>query len=112
MTLGQEQESFSKDVAKLFNYLHENGYNIRIGEAERTPAQQEIYLKTGKSKTANAMHLKRCAIDLHIFKNGSWLQNKQELQSIGDYWESLNAQNRWGGNFQSFIDCPHFERKC
>lgn len=112
MSLGQEQENFSKDVAKLFTYLYENGYNIRIGEAERTQAQQEIYLKTGKSKTANSMHLKRCAIDLHIFKNGSWLQSKQELQSIGDYWESLNAQNRWGGNFQSFIDCPHFERKC
>ena len=112
MTLGQNQEKFTQDLVKLLNYLIDNGYTIRLGEVERTQAQQEIYIKECKSKTYNSMHLKRCAADLHIFKNGEWLQSKTQLQSIGDYWESLDQSNRWGGNFKSFIDTPHFERQC
>lgn len=112
MTLGQNQEKFTQDLARLLNYLIDNGYAVRIGEVERTQAQQEIYIKEGKSKTSNSMHLKRCAADLHIFKNGEWLQSKTQLQSIGDYWESLDQSNKWGGNFKNFIDAPHFERQC
>ena len=112
MTLGKNQEAFSKDLTALLNYLRDNNYDVRIGEAERTEEQQEIYIKQGKSKTSNSMHLKRCAIDLHIFKDDNYITSKQELQSIGDYWESLSSQNRWGGNYKSFIDTPHFERKC
>ena len=112
MTLGQNQEKFTQDLANLLNYLIQNGYTVRVGEVERTKAQQDLYIKEGKSKTYNSMHLKRCAADLHIFKNGEWLQSKTQLQSIGDYWESLDQSNRWGGNFKSFIDTPHFERQC
>lgn len=112
MTLGQNQEKFTEDLAKLLKYLIDNGYAVRIGEVERTQSQQDLYVKQGKSKTSNSMHLKRCAADLHIFKNGDWLQSKQQLQGIGDYWESLDLSNRWGGNFKSFIDTPHFERYC
>ena len=110
MTLGEHQEKFMRDVSKLLNHLLQNGYQIRGGELQRTQEQQQIYVNQGKSKTNKSNHLLKCAIDLHIFKNGSWLQSKQELQSIGDYWESLDNQNRWGGNFKSFLDCPHFER--
>ena len=106
MTLGQNQEKFTQDLAKLLNHLIDNGYTIRLGEVERTQAQQDLYIKEGKSKTSNSMHLKRCAADLHIFKNGEW------LQTIGDYWESLDKSNKWGGNFKNFIDTPHFERQC
>ena len=112
MTLGQNQEKFTQDLVKLLSYLIENGYTVRLGEVERTQAQQELYIKQGKSKTSNSMHLKRCAADLHIFKNNQWLQSKQELQTIGDYWESLDENNKWGGNFKNFIDTPHFERQC
>ena len=98
MTLGQNQEKFTEDLAKLLNYLIKNNYQIRIGEVERTQAQQQIYIKEGKSKTLNSMHLKRCAADLHIFKDNEWLQSKQELQEIGDYWEGLDINNKWGGN--------------
>ena len=112
MTLVRNQEKFTQDLVKLLNYLIQNDYTVRLGEVERTQAQQEIYIKQGKSKTNNSMHLKRCAADLHIFKNGEWLPSKQQLQSIGDYWQSLDEHNRWGGNFKSFIDTPHFERNC
>lgn len=110
MSLGKEQESFSRDLTQLLTWLFKNGYEVRMGEVERTKEQQAIYLRTGRSKTANSMHLKRLAADLFIFKDGKWLTSKADLQAVGEYWESLDPTNRWGGNFKSFTDTPHFER--
>lgn len=110
LTLGEHQEAFMRDFARLLNHLHDSGYAVRGGELERTQAQQEIYYSSGKSKTMRSNHLRRLAVDIHIFKEGEWLKTKEQLQEIGDYWESLSKYNRWGGNFKSFTDCPHFER--
>ena len=81
MTLGQNQEKFTQDLAKLLNHLIDNGYTIRLGEVERTQAQQDLYIKEGKSKTSNSMHLKRCASDLSVFKTASDYNQKQPLTS-------------------------------
>lgn len=110
VNLGREQEAFMADVEKLLGYIHSNGYTLRGGELTRIPAQQEIYIADGKSRTANSMHLKRCAIDLFVFKNGKWLKTKGDLQLIGDFWESLGEKNKWGGNWKHFVDAVHFER--
>lgn len=106
MSLGYEQEQFALDVIKLLTKATELGFGIRIGEAERTIEQQKLYVQTGRSKTMNSMHIKKCAIDLHFTKDGV-LHYPQEL---GDYWESLNPLNQWGGNWNSFKDKPHFQR--
>lgn len=110
MSLSQEQAAFLMDACKLIQYATEQGWTVTGGELYRTPEQQEIYLKTGRSKTMASNHLKRCAIDLNFFKNGQLTWDKQQLAPLGQYWESLNPKNRWGGNFKSLIDVPHFER--
>lgn len=110
MSLQKEQAEFTKDLNALLSVIHFDGYEVSIKEALRTKEQQEIYFKTGKSKTMNSMHLKSLAVDLAIFKNGVLLQKKEDLQKLGDYWESLDDKNRWGGNFKSFYDGMHFER--
>jgi hypothetical protein len=110
MSLSQEQAAFLMDACKLIQYATEQGWMVTGGELYRTPEQQEIYLKTGRSKTMASNHLKRCAIDLNFFKNGQLIWDKQQLAPLGQYWESLNPKNRWGGNFKSLIDVPHFER--
>lgn len=107
MTLGEHQQAFSRDLVKLMSKAFELGYEIRIGEVERTIEQQKIYVQTGRSKTMNSNHLKKCAADLHFVKAGQ-LCYPQEL---GDYWETLDPINSWGGNWKSFKDKPHFERK-
>jgi len=113
MTLGQHQEAFSRDLCKLMQRGFELGYELRGGEWMRPVEMQTIYVQTGRSKTMNSMHLKKCAVDLHWFKDGK-LCHPQEL---GVYWESLSPQNRYGGNFDrdwnredSFKDAPHYER--
>lgn len=106
----ENQFKFSKDVSKLIEFIYNNGYTCSLGEAHRTAEQQEIYLKKKLTKTRNSNHLKRLAIDLFIFKNGNLLSKKQDLQFIADYWTGLSVLNRWGGNFKSLYDAPHFER--
>ncbi|HLG28721.1 MAG TPA: M15 family metallopeptidase [Candidatus Brocadiales bacterium] len=121
MKLSDEQFEFLKDTIKLFDKAIKIGFTITYGEAYRTPEQQEIYFRTGKTKTMNSNHLKRLAIDLNFFKPKennvlTLTYAKSELQELGDYWESLNPQNKWGGNYSkwypnsTFVDTPHFER--
>jgi hypothetical protein len=119
MSLREQQSAFAKDVAKLLVFCEQEGFEVTLGEVLRTEAQQAIYIKEGKSKTSNSMHLKKCAIDLNFFRDGNLIENAKELKEIGNYWESLDVQNRWGGSWRglveggksSFIDYPHFERQ-
>lgn len=110
MSLVIEQAAFLQDVCKLIQHAAEQGWTVTGGELYRTPEQQEIYLKTGRSKTMASNHLKRCAIDLNFFKEGKLVWDKTLIAPLGAYWESLNPKNRWGGNFKSLVDVPHFER--
>jgi hypothetical protein len=110
MSAVTEQWEFLKDVARLINKAEGFGFVLTGGELYRTTEQQKIYFETGKSKTMNSNHLKRLAIDFNFFINGKLIYAKKDIQPLGDYWESLNSLNRWGGNFKSFQDTPHFER--
>ena len=110
MSLNQEQAAFLLDACKLIEFATQNGFLVTGGELGRTPEQQAIYVNTGRSKTLNSIHLKRCAIDLNFFKDGQIIWDKTTLAPLGAFWESLHPKNRWGGNFKSLVDCPHFER--
>lgn len=111
MTLREEQAAFLLDVTRLIQFATKAGFMVTGGELYRTPEQQQIYMKTGRSKTMNSNHLKRCAIDLNFFINGNLTYDRNILLPIGQYWESLNSKNSWGGNWKSFKDIPHFERR-
>lgn len=107
MSLGAEQEIFTRDLVRLLSQAFALGYEVRLGEVQRTTEQQELYVRTGRSKTMNSQHIKKLAADMHFFDSKGTLCYPQEL---GDYWESLSKENRWGGNWKSFKDQPHFER--
>jgi hypothetical protein len=111
MSLVREQAAFLLDVSRLVNKATELGFVVTGGELFRTQEQQQIYMKTGRSKTMNSLHLRRCAIDLNFFKDGKLTYDIPTLKPVGDYWESLDPKNKWGGNWKSFKDVPHFERR-
>lgn len=111
MSLVAEQAAFLLDACRLIQRATELGFTVTGGELARTVEQQEIYMKTGKTKTMASNHLKRCAVDLNFFMNGKLIYDIPTLKPVGDYWESLNPKNSWGGNWASFKDVPHFERR-
>ncbi len=110
MPLIPEQAAFVLDLCKLVQFATAQGWQVTLGEGFRTPEQQAIYFREGKSKTMNSNHLRRLAQDYNFIRDGVAVWAKSELQPVGDYWESLNPKNRWGGNFVNFPDTPHFER--
>ena len=119
MSMVQEQATFLLDVCALVAYATEQGFVVTGGELTRPIEMQQLYVKTGRSKTMDSQHLKRLAIDLNFFKDGKLVQSREELKPLGDWWEARSAKNRWGGNWRGlvdagksrFVDCPHFERQ-
>lgn len=119
MSLVVEQHAFALDLQQLISYaVGELHLMVTYGEVYRTPEQQAIYVKDGRSKTMNSYHLRRLAADLNFFRDGAIVTDWETMTSLGRYWESLNLKNRWGGNFDrdwnpdtGFKDWPHFERR-
>ena len=111
MRLSTEQAAFLLDACKLIQYATDQGFMVTGGELARTPEQQALHFKAGRSKTMNSIHLKRCAIDLNFFRHGKLCYDIPALTPVGEYWQSLSPKNQWGGFWKSFKDVPHFERR-
>jgi hypothetical protein len=112
MSLSDQQFEFLKDVATLIKFVVDRGWKVTGGELFRPEEMQQIYLKQGKTTVSRSYHQDKLAIDLNFFHPENGLTyKKKDLQEIGDFWESLNELNSWGGNWSSFLDTPHFERK-
>lgn len=111
MGLVNEQAAFLLDVCILVPYATRLGFQVTGGELQRPVEMQAIYVRTGRSKTMEGYHLRRLAIDLNFIFEGQLCYDVMALRPIGAYWESLHPKNKWGGNFNSFKDLPHFERR-
>ena len=109
MNLSEKQQTFAHNVGLLISYICFMGYKVTLGEAFRTQEQADIYAKEGKGIT-HSLHIKRLAIDLNIFDHvGNLLTTVDDLSAFGKYWEKINPDNRWGGNFKTRPDSDHFE---
>lgn len=110
MSLSDHQWEFLIDLANLIKFARSKGYKLTGGDLYRDP----IRCNYGAS---NSKHHKRLAVDLNLFvwqKNestGMWywqyVTKTNWHRPLGEYWESLNELNRWGGRFS---DGNHYER--
>ena len=97
MTLGQKQRRFTRLVAILIEYAYLKGYELSFGDA---------WAKDGHKK--NSLHYSRLAIDLNLFKDGEWQETTEAHLFLGEFWESLDDHNVWGGRFNS-KDGNHYQ---
>ena len=103
------QQLFVRDIVKLLQKIHEDGYEVTFGEAMRSKIQAMIYSIQGIG-VVDSLHGKRLAIDLNLFdKDNKYLTNTKDHEPFGLYWESLSPYNRWGGRFTK-PDGNHYER--
>ena len=123
MSLSDQQEQFLLDFILLVQFAKRIGFKVTPGEIRRTYNQQQIYVRTGRSKTMRSAHLEGLAGDLNFFKDNTYLGSLpgekavEVLKPVGVFWESLATANVWGGNFDRdferrdpWIDVPHFQR--
>lgn len=88
--------------------------DFSVVEGVRTLAKQLEYFRKGKSMTMHSRHLTGHAIDLAPWVNGTieW-DNDAAWEAIADAMKSsaydLSVPITWGGDWQRFVDKPHFE---
>lgn len=97
-TLRQKQTRFALAVARLIQHADALGYQMTIGEVERTKVQADANAAIGAG-ISNSLHLVRLAIDLHLFKQDRYITNDEGHAELGRWWKSLGADHRWGGDF-------------
>ena len=84
-TLRQKQSRFARMVSHLISHAYFMGYEVTLGDAYREGDPRN--------------HGKRLAIDLNLFSDGKYLQSTEAHQGLGDFWEGLAPDARWGGRF-------------
>lgn len=130
-TLRQKQSRFARQLPRLLDYADSLGYAVTLGECFRSDEQAEINAlgRTGREAVAqlvetafpllakkirnntgngirNSLHCQRLAIDLQLFDQaGNWLTDEYAYRTLGEYWEQLAPDHRWGGRFG---DTPHY----
>lgn len=123
--ISDKQKLFFRLFIQWSNIVLAKGYEFTWGEAFRTDEQAEInamgptarlelvnFIKNFFSRLADAIknngrikgirvsaHGKRLAIDLNAFKDGKYLIHTEDWKEIGEIWESLHPDCRWGGRF-------------
>jgi hypothetical protein len=98
--LGRKQEIFSRCLAQLLVFAHSRGYEVRVGEVERSREEAE------RKGFADSNHTRRLAADLHLFRSGAYLAETDDHLELGAFWESLSGEWDgelveccWGGHF-------------
>lgn len=87
--------------------------DFTVLEGLRTPERQKQLVNDGFSQTLKSKHLTGHAVDLGALVNGAISWDKQHYHTIAKAMkksaEELKINIRWGGDFKSFFDGPHFE---
>jgi hypothetical protein len=80
-------------LPRLIDKFYELGYTLSLGDAYRDERCNYGH--------QNSLHKIRLAIDLNVFKGSSIypIKNGVEFKEVGEFWESLHTDNRWGGRF-------------
>jgi hypothetical protein len=115
MKLSQRQRIFTRNIGLLIEYAYSIDIELTFGHAWRSIHEQRRLKAEGKSKTLKSKHLDRLAVDFNFFINGRLTYDYHKIKPLGEFWISLNEDNRWGGDWNKngekdgFIDTPHFE---
>lgn len=91
-------------MARLILHIDSLGYSVKVpteGGWTRCLDEQKRFVCEGKSKTMNSLHLEGRATDLVLFKNGRPIFGGEEFRALGEFWESLGAECKWGGRFHN-----------
>lgn len=105
-TLGSQQRRFLPLVAQLIDYAYAQGFELTAGELYRTPEQAALNAKSGAG-IAHSLHTQRLAVDLQLFKDGTYLTDPAAYRPLGAFWKTLDADACWGGDFHT-VDADHF----
>ena len=93
--------------------INETEIDFTVLEGLRTPERQQQLVNDGFSQTMKSKHLTGHAVDLGAIVDGKLSWDKKYYPAIAVAMKKAaadqNVNIRWGGDFKSFFDGPHFE---
>jgi len=93
--------------------IKETTVDFTVLEGLRTPERQQQLVNDGFSQTLKSKHLTGHAVDLVAIVNGKVSWDKEHYPEIARAMKKAAAEQqvkiRWGGDFKTFFDGPHFE---
>lgn len=93
--------------------IKETKIDFTVLEGLRTPERQQQLVNDGFSQTLKSKHLTGHAVDLVAIVNGKVSWDKEHYPEIARAMKKAADEQqvkiRWGGDFKSFFDGPHFE---
>ena len=93
--------------------IKETTVDFTVLEGLRTPERQQQLVNDGFSQTLKSKHLTGHAVDLVAIVNGKVSWDKEYYPEIARAMKKAASDQqvkiRWGGDFKSFFDGPHFE---
>lgn len=99
MSLRSLQSEFARLIPRLIDKAFELGYEVTLGDAFRDPrVHGELGIKLGYGHPKSA-HKNRLAIDINLFKDGTFLGGTEAHRALGEWWEQQHPLARWGGRF-------------
>lgn len=107
MTLGEKQRLFTRLVGVLIEYAYQQGFELTFGDAYRSAEAAALNVEKNVG-IKNSLHVLRLAIDFNLFKDGKYLSETKDHESLGIFWEGLHPLCRWGGRFVSRPDGNHY----
>lgn len=103
MTLNNKQSQFTADFLAFGSYAvrwgTNRGYHVILEECYRHP--------TATHGHPNSTHRMKLAGHLLLIKDGVLVSDTDKYLALGEAWEELHPDNRWGGRFN---DGVHFSR--
>lgn len=84
-----------------------------VTEGLRTVQRQAELLAKGASRTMNSKHITGRAVDVAAFPNGKlsweWKYYVVISKAFKQAAKELGVKIKWGGDWRTFKDAPHFE---
>jgi peptidoglycan L-alanyl-D-glutamate endopeptidase CwlK len=103
----------SRLVRVVEQAIKETTIDFTVTEGLRTPERQQQLVNDGFSQTMKSKHLTGHAVDLVALVDGKVSWDKKHYPEIARAMKKAADEQqvkiRWGGDFKSFFDGPHFE---
>lgn len=98
-TLSAKRCRFTHLMLQLCTYAEIKGYQVAFDQFKRTQVEANANAEKG-SGIVHSLHILGLAGDLLLYKNGVYLSKSEDYEFLGEYWESLADDARWGGRFK------------
>lgn len=98
MTLREARCAFTSLLPNLIRQAQALGFECAAGEVQRDPRVTALNARSGKG-IRRSVHLQGLAIDLHLYRGGTYITDGETHRALGEWWEKQHPKARWGGRW-------------